>query len=79
MAENVKRLYRSRDNRMLGGVAAGLGEYLDIDPTLVRLIFAFSFLLWGSGILVYIVMWLIVPEEPVNEVVVKRGSSSKSK
>lgn len=78
MPENVKRLYRSRENRMLGGVAAGLADYLEIDPTLVRLIFAFSFLLWGSGILVYIVMWLIVPEEPVNEVVVKRGSSKKS-
>ena len=63
MAE-PKKLYRSRTNRMLGGVAAGLAEYLEIDPTVMRLIFAFSFLLFGSGILAYLVMWLLIPEAP---------------
>lgn len=63
MAE-TKKLYRSRSNRMLGGVAAGLADYLNTDPTIIRLIFAFSFLLWGTGILIYLVMWVIVPEEP---------------
>lgn len=63
MAE-TKKLYRSRSNRMLGGVAAGLADYLDTDPTIIRLIFAFSFLLWGTGILIYLIMWVIVPEEP---------------
>ena len=66
MSDDVKRLYRSRNNRMLGGVAAGLGEYLDVDATILRLIFAFSFLLWGTGILVYLVMWIVVPEEPIS-------------
>ncbi len=69
MTEPVRRLYRSVDDRMLGGVAAGLGEFLDIDPTIIRLIFAFSVFLGGTGLLVYLVMWLIVPEEP--EVVVE--------
>lgn len=80
MAQEIKRLYRSRDNRILGGVAAGIGEYLDADPTLIRLIFALSFLLGGTGIVVYLVMWLIIPEEP--EVVMpapKRKVSKVSK
>jgi phage shock protein PspC (stress-responsive transcriptional regulator) len=62
----MKRLYRSRDNRMLGGVAAGLGEYLETDPTLIRLLCALSFMLGGTGILVYLVMWLIIPEKPLG-------------
>jgi len=60
-----KRLYRSRDNRMIGGVCGGLGEYLGIDPTVVRLIFVVgSFLGMGSLVLVYLVLLLVVPEAP---------------
>jgi phage shock protein C len=57
------RLYRSRTNRMLGGVCGGLGIYLNIDPTIVRLLFIL--LLFGSefGFLLYIVLWILVPEE----------------
>lgn len=57
-----KRLYRSRDNRMIGGVCGGLGEYLGVDPTLIRLAFAVMFLAAGFGPLLYIVMWAIIPE-----------------
>jgi phage shock protein C len=60
------RLYRSRDNRMIAGVAYGLGEFLGIDPTIIRLIFAFSILLGGTGALAYFVMMLVVPEEPLG-------------
>lgn len=66
MAQDIKRLYRSRDNRMLGGVAAGIGEYLEAHPTLIRVLLALSFLLGGTGILVYLVMWLIIPEKPLG-------------
>lgn len=60
-----KRLYRSRDNRMVGGVCGGLGEYFGIDPTVVRLIFVLgSFLGMGSLVLVYLILMLVVPEEP---------------
>jgi len=60
-----KRLYRSRDNRMIGGVCAGLGEYIGMDPTVVRLIFVVGALLgFGSLVLVYLVMLLVIPEEP---------------
>jgi phage shock protein C len=65
MTENVKKLYRSTSDRMIAGVCGGLGEYFDIDPTLVRLIFvlgtifSFSALFWA-----YIVMLIVIPEEP---------------
>ena len=58
------RLYRSRDDRVIFGVAGGVADGLDIDPTLVRIAFALAFLLGGSGLLIYIVMAIIVPEEP---------------
>ncbi len=64
---NEKRLYRSRDNRMVGGVCAGLGEYIGIDPTVVRVIFVLgSFFGMGSLALVYLILLLVVPEEPLD-------------
>ena len=58
-----KRLYRSVSDRMIAGVCGGLGEYLRIDPTLVRLAFVF-FALWaGGGVLAYIIAWLVIPEK----------------
>lgn len=65
MTENVKKLYRSTSDRMVAGICGGLGEYFSIDSTLVRLlfvigsIFSFSALFW-----IYIIMLIIVPEEP---------------
>ncbi|WP_322794267.1 PspC domain-containing protein [Bellilinea sp.] len=61
----TKRLFRSRQERMLGGVCGGLAEYLGLDPTVVRLVFLLLFFLGGQGLLVYLIMWLIVPEEPL--------------
>ena len=60
-----KKLYRSSKDKMLGGVAAGLGEYFDIDATLVRVIFVVTLFLGGTGVLAYIILWIIVPEEPI--------------
>ena len=59
-----KRLYKSRDDRMLSGVCGGIAEYFDIDPTLVRLSWALFCALGGSGILVYIIAAVIIPEQP---------------
>ncbi len=59
-----KKLYRSRKDKMIGGVAGGLAEYFDLDPTLVRIVFVVSLFLGGSGILAYIILWIVVPEEP---------------
>ncbi len=61
-----RKLYRSNTNRMLGGVCGGLGEYFDIDPTLVRLIFVLLTLAGASGVLIYIIMLIVVPNEPVS-------------
>lgn len=60
----TRKLYRSRKEKMIGGVAGGLAEYFEIDPTLVRIIFIVSLFLGGSGILAYIILWILVPEEP---------------
>jgi len=68
MAKEPKRLYRSRSNRMLGGVCAGLGEYLSIDPTVIRIIFVILAFLYGASFLVYLIMWLLVPEAPQSAV-----------
>jgi len=57
------RLYRSRDDRMIGGVAGGLADYLGVDPSLVRIGWVLLFLAGGIGLLLYIVMWIVVPEE----------------
>ena len=64
MTTEYKRLYRSRTDRMIAGVCGGLGEYFGIDPTLVRLLFVFAALFYGPGILAYLILMLVVPEEP---------------
>lgn len=60
-----KKLYRSRRDKMLGGVAGGLGRYFEIDPVLVRIIFIAATFLSGVGVVSYILLWIIVPFEPV--------------
>jgi phage shock protein C len=64
----AKRLYRSVNDRVLGGVCGGLGKYLNIDPVLVRVVWAILFFAAGAGVLAYIIAWIIVPEEPVNKI-----------
>ncbi|MDA3861561.1 MAG: PspC domain-containing protein [Melioribacteraceae bacterium] len=54
---------RSRQNRILGGVAAGLAEYLSIDTLVVRILFVVSAFFNGIGLLLYLVMWIVIPEE----------------
>jgi len=63
-----KSLYRSRSQRMIGGVCGGLGAFFGIDPTLIRLLFVIGSLLGWAGFLVltYIIMMFVVPEEPLE-------------
>ena len=65
MSNDVPRLYRSRTDRMIGGVCGGLGKYLNVDPTLVRLVFVLTALFGGPGLLAYLIMLIVVPEEPL--------------
>ncbi|MFQ9127863.1 PspC domain-containing protein [Agathobaculum sp.] len=60
---NGKRLYRSESNRMLCGVCAGIAEYFNLDPTLIRLAWALFCVLGGSGVLAYILAAIIIPPE----------------
>jgi len=67
--ETPKILTRSIANRMVAGVCAGLADYMNMDPTVIRLIFVLLFFVTGPGILLaYIIMMLIVPEEPAVKV-----------
>jgi len=61
----MKKLYRSRKDRMIAGVCAGLGEYLQIDPTIVRVIFVALVFAGLGGMVVYIILWIVTPEEPL--------------
>ena len=69
---DYKRLYRSRDERMIAGVCGGLGEYFGIDPTLIRLIFVLGAITTISGLFwLYVILMIVVPEYvPVSEDVV---------
>ncbi len=62
-----KKLYRSHDNRIIGGVCTGLGDYFGVDPVLIRLVFVALALVNGMGVLAYLILWLIVPEKGGGE------------
>ncbi len=63
--DSSKKIYRSEKDKVIAGVCAGLAEYLNVDVTLVRLVFlAGAFLGFSSTIWIYLAMWLIVPVEP---------------
>ena len=62
-----ERLYRSRTDRMIFGVAGGMADWFDLDPSLVRLVWALLILAGGVGLLLYIIAAIVIPEEPVGE------------
>lgn len=62
MAE--KKLYRNPDEKMIAGVCAGLADYLSLDLVIVRLIFVLLFLLGGHGVLIYVILWILMPVKP---------------
>ena len=61
--KNIRKLYRSKKNRVIAGVCGGIGEYFNVDPTLIRVVWVLFALAFGSGILVYIIAWIIIPEK----------------
>ena len=66
MSTEYKKLYRSRTNRMVSGVCGGLGEFANVDPTIIRLLFAAGTIFSGGILLlVYLAMIFVVPEAPV--------------
>ena len=61
-----KKLYRSKSDKKIAGVCAGLAKYLNIDVTLIRLIWALVVICGGAGLLAYLVCALVIPEEPID-------------
>ena len=59
-----RKLYRSTEGQMIAGVCAGLGKYLDIDPTVIRVVFALLAAFGGGGILLYLILMIVMPPEP---------------
>tara|TARA_B100001027_G_scaffold66644_1_gene45443 strand:- start:246 stop:428 length:183 start_codon:yes stop_codon:yes gene_type:complete len=58
----MKRVFRDSFNGILGGVCSGLGEYFEIDPVIFRLLFIVFFFMFGGGIFIYLIAWLIIPD-----------------
>jgi len=63
----MKRLYKSRKNKVIDGVCGGIAEYFEVDPVLIRIIFVMVFFFGGSGLLAYIVGMIIIPKRPYGE------------
>ena len=62
----AKRLYRSRKNRMIAGICGGLAEYLNFDPTLVRIALLVISALPGPSVIFYLIAWVVIPLEPAR-------------
>jgi len=62
-----KRLVRSTTDKKIAGVAAGLADYFDLDPTVIRVVWLLAFLCAGAGLLAYIVLWIVLPAGPTGE------------
>ncbi|MFA5532074.1 MAG: PspC domain-containing protein [Candidatus Shapirobacteria bacterium] len=75
--KQTKKIYRSKDDYILAGVCSGLAQYFEIDPTLMRVIFILLFIGGGSGFLIYLVLWLIIPKEGGKEIKIDREKKVK--
>ena len=64
MSDDVKKLSRSTDDRWLGGVCGGLAQYFNIDAILIRILFIILGLIGLGGVLLYVILWIIIPEQP---------------
>lgn len=77
-AEAPRKLRRSRKDQVIGGVAGGLGHYFELDPVLVRIAFVLMVLAGGAGVLLYIVLWIVMPEATPEEDVAMPVRSQKA-
>lgn len=72
--EKNKRLYRSAKSKVFGGVAGGIAEYFDIDPIIIRLLFVIIAFAGGGGAVVYLILWVALPLEPITPFTMNMGS-----
>ena len=75
---NNKRLERDLRDKVLGGVCSGLGNYFDLDPAFWRVLFFFLFFLGCSGLLIYVVLWIVMPAKDYSQVTEAEDSASAS-
>jgi phage shock protein C len=80
----MKKLYRSETDKVIAGVCAGIGEYLDIDPVLVRILFVVFTLAGGAGIVLYFLLWVLLPTKgdvavPYDQSLKKNGEEIKQR
>ena len=64
MAEERKKLYRSRNDRWIAGVCGGIGDYFDMDATVIRVLFVLASFILGGGLWIYLILWIIMPLNP---------------
>lgn len=62
----VKKLYRSVSDKQIAGVCGGLAKYFGVDSTVVRLVWAAAVILAGAGLLLYLIAWVLIPQEPIS-------------
>jgi len=67
MEQKDKKLYRSEKNKVIGGVCGGLGEYLGIDPVILRIIAIVLIFVHGAGLILYLIAWICMPKQPAQE------------
>ncbi|MBR3528519.1 MAG: PspC domain-containing protein [Bacteroidales bacterium] len=65
MEDSYRRLYRSRSDRRIAGVCGGIAKYLNVDPTVIRIIFLLAVLFGTFGVWAYLIVWLCAPEEEI--------------
>lgn len=80
----IKKLYRSETERILGGVCGGLGDFFNLDPSLIRLVFVVLAIAGGSGLPLYLVLWVILPNKskinlPPEKVISENAEEIKEK
>jgi len=77
MAEGRKKLYRSRDERWLVGVCGGIGEYFDMDATVIRVLFVLGAFILGGGLWIYLILWIIMPLNPEDFLTVESAPAEE--
>lgn len=73
-----KRLYRTRDDRIIAGVCGGLAKYFNVDPTWIRILFVVLLIFFLATLVIYLFMWLIVPLEPTDKEEITQPTNSNN-
>ncbi|MFZ1289121.1 MAG: PspC domain-containing protein [Melioribacteraceae bacterium] len=73
-----KKLYRSRTKKVIAGIGGGLGDYIGVDPVIIRILLILFTIFSGFGILVYIILWVVIQEEPYDNSIINDGQKNSA-